>query len=253
MSAARPVATSCALWVAVWACSAHGGSLWVGPTRIELTREHPVAVLEVRNDNPNPTIVQIERMSWSQAGGTDGYAATSLLIATPPVFELAAGATQTLRVALRDWQQLTAERAFRIYVREVPKVPSGPSSGLQFALRVGVPVFANPPGASSTLQWALKAMSGGQLALSALNTGGRWAHILRLEVHHTGDGQILWHSNEAGYVIAGGGRLWTGVALAPPQPGQQFDLLAVTEAGDVRTTVTVTDSDELRATAILPP
>jgi fimbrial chaperone protein len=253
MSAAQPVAASCALWFAAWVSGAHGGSLWVGPTRIELTREHPVAVLEVRNDNPNSTIVQIERMSWSQAGGTDGYAATSLVIATPPVFELAAGATQTLRVALRDWQQLTAERAFRIYVREVPKVPSGPSSGLQFALRVGVPVFANPPGASPALQWALKAISGGQLALRALNTGGRWAHIFRLELHPTGGGQILWHSNEAGYVIAGGERLWTGVALAPAQPGEQFDLIAVTEGGDLRATVTVTDAGDLRATAILPP
>src|SRR6202023_844337 len=132
------VAACRALWFTALACSAHAGSLWVGPTRIELTREHPVAVLEVRNDNPAPTIVQVERMSWAQDGGTERYAPTSLLIATPPVFELAAGITQTVRVALRDSQQLPAEEAFRIYVREVPRVPAEPSSGLQFALRVGV-------------------------------------------------------------------------------------------------------------------
>ena len=238
MSIARPVAASWALWSVAWACSALGGSLWVGPTRIELTREHPVAVLEVRNDNPAPTIVQVERMSWSQNGGTDGYAPTSLLIATPPVFELAAGATQTLRVALRDWQQLTAEEAFRIYVREVPRTPSGPSSGLHFALRVGVPVFASSPGASPHLQWALKATAGGQLALGAHNTGGHWAHVVRMEVRTAGGGQVLWRSSEAGYVIAGGERLWTGVSLPAVQPGQELDLLAVTDAGELSGTVT---------------
>jgi fimbrial chaperone protein len=239
MSAARPVAACWALWFAAWACSTHAGSLWVGPTRIELTREHPVAVLEVRNDNPDPTIVQIERMSWGQDGGTDRYAATSLLIATPPVFELPARATQTVRVAFRNWQQLTAEEAFRIYVREVPRVPGEPSSGLLFALRVGVPVFADPPGAASHLQWALETIEGGQLALSSRNTGGRWAHIVRLEVCAAGGGQVLWRSNEAGYVIAGGERLWTGVALPAVHSGQQLDLLAVTDAGDLRDTVTL--------------
>jgi len=239
MSAARPVAACWALWFSACACGAHAGSLWVGPTRVELTREHPVAVLEVRNDNPGPAIVQIERMTWSQDGGRDRYATTSLLIATPPVFELAAGATQTLRVALRDWQQLTQEEAFRIYVREVPRVPSGASSGLQFALRVGVPVFANFPGTSPHLQWALKPIAGGQLALSARNTGGRWAHIIRLEVRAAGGGQILWRSNEPGYVIAGGERLWTDVALPAVHSGQQLDLLAVTDAGDLRVAVTL--------------
>lgn len=239
MSAARPVAACWALGFAAWACSAHAGSLWVGPTRIELTREHPVAVLEVRNDNPDPTIVQIERMSWAQDGGTDTYAATSLLIATPPVFELAAGVTQTVRVALRDRRQLPAEEAFRIYVREVPRVPSEPSSGLQFALRVGVPVFANFPGASPHLQWALKVVAEGQLALSSRNTGGRWAHIVRVEVRTPGGGPVLWRSDEKGYVIAGGERLWTNVALPAVGPGRQLDLLAVTDAGDLHDTVTL--------------
>jgi fimbrial chaperone protein len=239
MPAARPIAACWVLWFAAWTCSAHAGSLWVGPTRIELTREHPVAVLEVRNDNPGPTIVQIEQMSWSQDGGTDKYAATSLLIATPPVFELAAGATQTLRVALRGWQQLKAEEDFRIYVREVPRAPSGPSSGLQFALRVGVPVFANLPGATPHVQWVLKSVAEGQLALSARNSGGRWAHIVRLEVRAAAGGQILWRSNEAGYVVAGGERLWTGVVLPAVHSGQQLDLLAVTDAGDLRDTLTL--------------
>lgn len=211
----------------------------MGPTRIELTREHPVAVLEVRNDNPDPTLVQIERMSWGQDGGTDRYAATSLLIGTPPVFELPAGATQTVRVAFRNWQQLTAEKAFRIYVREVPRVSGRASSGLQFALRVGVPVFANPPGAASHLQWVLETIAGGQLALSARNTGGRWAHIVRLEVRTAGSGPVLWHSNEAGYVVAGGERLWSGVALPAVRSGQQVEVLAVTDAGDLRDTVTL--------------
>jgi fimbrial chaperone protein len=239
MSATRPVAARWALCFAAWTCGADAGSLWVGPTRIELTREHPVAVLEVRNDNPGPSIVQIERMSWSQDDGTDRYATTSLLIVTPPVFELASGATQTLRVALRDRRALMAEEAFRIYVREVPRVPSGPSSGLQFALRVGVPVFANFPGASQNLQWVLKAVGAGQLALSARNTGGRWAHIVRLEVRDTGGSQIRWRTNEAGYVIAGGERLWRGIALPAAHSGQQFDLLAVTDAGELRDTVTL--------------
>jgi hypothetical protein len=58
-------------------------------------------------------------------------------------------------------------------------------------------------------------------------------------VRAAGGSQVLWRSNEAGYVIAGGERLWTGVALPAVHSGQQLDLLAVTDAGDLRDTVTL--------------
>jgi fimbrial chaperone protein len=152
---------------------------------------------------------------------------------------LAPGTTQTLRVALRDWQQLTAEQAFRLYVHEVPSALNATSSGLQFALRVGVPVFASPQHAAPRLQWALESATDGQLTLSARNTGGRWAHVLRLEARAVDGGEILWRSNQAGYVIAGGERRWTGSTLARLHSGQKLDLLAVTEAGDLHDTVAV--------------
>ena len=79
------------------ACIADAGQLRVGPTRIELTRQRPVGVIEVRNDNPGPVLVQIERMVWVQRNGEDSYEPTQQLVVTPPVAQLASGAMQFAR------------------------------------------------------------------------------------------------------------------------------------------------------------
>ena len=62
-----------AVCLAILPACVHAGALRVGPTRVELTRQKPVALIEVRNDNPDPVLIQVERVTWVQQNGLDSY------------------------------------------------------------------------------------------------------------------------------------------------------------------------------------
>src|SRR4249920_2225792 len=82
--------------------SALAGSFQVSPVRIELTPSAPTAPINVRNESTTDTVVvQLRAVSWKQENGEDNYAPSTELIATPPIFTLQPGGSQTVRVGLR--------------------------------------------------------------------------------------------------------------------------------------------------------
>ena len=215
-------------------CIADAGQLRVGPTRIELTRQRPVGVIEVRNDNPGPVLVQIERMLWIQRNGEDSYEPTQQLIVTPPVVQLASGAMQIVRVGLRSPPEDGRERAFRVYVREVPTPAPDGADGIQVALRVGVPVFFDLGGTDSHLHWLIQAPEAGKVRVLARNDGSHWEHVTRVEARDRKSGATVWKSAQAGYLLAAGQRVWSGPTLMPIQVGDPVDLIVTTETGESR-------------------
>ena len=225
--------------LAMFACTADAGQLRVGPTRVELTRQRPVGVIEVRNDNPGPVLVQIERMLWIQRNGEDSYEPTQQLIVTPPVVQLASGAMQIVRVGLRALPEDGHERAFRVYVREVPTPSPGGAEGIQVALRVGVPVFFDLGGTDSRVQWLIQAPESGAVRVLARNDGSHWEHVARIEARDRKSGATVWRSAQAGYLLAGGQRVWSGPALMPIEVGDPVDLIVTTETGERRQALTV--------------
>ena len=122
---------------------AGAGSLRVGPTRLDLSAQRPVAVLEVQNSGPAPTLVQVDLLDWSQDGRGDVLTPTRDLVATPLVLNLASGESRVIRVGLRTANRSDAERSYRLFVREVPAAFSD-GANLKFAVRIGVPIFAAP-------------------------------------------------------------------------------------------------------------
>lgn len=230
-SGCRPILFAC---LTLFASSADAGQLRVGPTRIELTRQRPVGVIEVRNENPGPVLVQMERMVWVQQNGEDAYEPTQQLIVTPPVVRLASGAMQIVRVGLRARPEDGRERAFRVYVREVPIPSQGGTDGIQVALRVGVPVFFNVGGADSRLHWLVQAPQSGGVRVLARNDGSHWEHVAKLEARDRKSGAIVWKSSQSGYLLAGGQRVWSGSSLTAVRVGDPVDLIVTTETGERR-------------------
>ncbi len=218
--------------LATFACTADAGQLRVGPTRVELTRQRPVGVIEVRNDNPGPVLVQIERMLWIQRNGEDTYEPTQQLIVTPPVVQLASGARQIIRVGLRALPEDGRERAFRVYVREVPTASQAGADGIQVALRVGVPVFFDLGGTDSRLQWLIQAPESGRMRVLARNDGSHWEHVTAVEARDRKSGATVWKSAQAGYLLAAGQRVWSGPTLMAIQVGDPVDLIVTTETGE---------------------
>jgi fimbrial chaperone protein len=212
--------TVAALCFALLPLTVLGGSLRVGPTRIDLSAKRPVAALEVQNTADTPTLAQLDVFAWTQEGGGDSLAATTDIIATPLVINLAPGETRVVRVGLREQNRTAVERSYRLFVREVAPT-FVPGTGLQFALRIGVPVFAVPvearPGAVSAtgeLSWRWLADINGCATLQLTNPAAHHDRILAAQMSNR-SGEVLWRATEPVYVLAGSSRVLPPALCAP--------------------------------------
>ena len=113
---------ACGLAFFFFAAGVWAGSFQVGPVSATLTADQPVAALTVRNTGGAPAVIQLEAMAWSQAAGKDTYVPTSDILATPPIFTVAPGASQVIRVGSRA-PGVQEERAERLFLREGPPPP----------------------------------------------------------------------------------------------------------------------------------
>ena len=147
------------------------------------------------------------------------------MVAVPPVFSLPPDGTQIIRVALREPQRVAHEEAYRLLITEVPQAVGKPG-GVQFALRLSLPVFATPAGAAAEPQWALHADGAGS-TIELLNAGTAHLQVRQIRVRHgSGAAEVI---DEPSYVLAGQRRSWK--LRSPVRPGTVLALEADTSLG----------------------
>ncbi|WP_322470552.1 fimbria/pilus periplasmic chaperone [Hydrogenophaga sp. SNF1] len=173
----------------------------VRPVRLELGSRAPASQLTVHNPTTRPLLLQAEAFDWSQDGGADRLKPTQALIVNPPIFELAPGATQVVRVGLRQAVESGVERSHRLWLSQVP-TPGDVDDGVQLLLRVSLPVFVTgvaTPAAQP--QWQ---RHGDTLELH--NAGGRHLHVHGLQLLSDQGGST--HFGPC-YALPGQGCRWT--------------------------------------------
>ena len=132
--------------------SAIGAAFTISPIRIELTARAPMVAVTVRNNDTNAAAaIQTQTMSWAQVGGKDVYEDTRALVVSPPIFTLAPGGEQVVRIALRSAPAPERESLFRVYFQELPGTVDGPVTSerkpsLRMLLRMGIPVILQNDG-----------------------------------------------------------------------------------------------------------
>jgi fimbrial chaperone protein len=215
--------------------TALGGALRVGPTRIDLSTRRPVVALEVQNAADGPTLAQIDVFTWTQEGAGDVLVPTTDVITTPLVISLAAGETRIVRVGLREPNRTAVERSYRLFVREVAPT-AAPGTGLRFALRIGVPVFALPAdarsgavGAPGELSWRWMPDINSCATIQLSNPSAHHDRVLAAEMLSRG-GEVLWESAEPTYVLARSKRSLSP-ALCPPNIKEAVTLQLQMESG----------------------
>src|SRR5205085_11971107 len=165
-------AATCLALLLASAAPARAGSFMVTPIRATLSAAHPVSALTVRNDGAERTVVQVDALIWTQRDGGDVYAPTKDIIATPPIFSIAPGASQVVRVGLRRDPESGRELTYRLSLQEIPPPPKADFLGLRVALRLVIPVFVVPPSATAPrLQWRVAPAGPGALSVALRNEG----------------------------------------------------------------------------------
>jgi fimbrial chaperone protein len=151
------------------------------------------------------------------------------VVLSPPLATIAPGASQVVRMILRQLPQ-GREATYRILIDQIPP-PAEPGT-VHMVLRMSIPIFAEPPTrAVPHVQFHLEVDSG-KLILVGINDG--LSHeVIRDVVLTTSDGRKLKGESDASpYILAGVTRRWTIAAKGPlPLRGETLQLTAHTDAG----------------------
>jgi len=120
------MAASCWLILgAGFAIPASAGSLKINPVHINLPAANKSVSLKMTNGAAANVSVRVLTYGWTQVDGRDVYTPTNNVIVSPPIFTIAPGATQLVRVGLRT--PASSPQAYRLVVEEVPE--AGPAGG----------------------------------------------------------------------------------------------------------------------------
>lgn len=218
--------------------TAQAANFIVSPVRAELSSAQSSAALTVTNETGDePVVVELRAIAWSQKDGEDIYTPTTELIAMPPIFHVAPGGSQLIRVALRRPPAAERETAYRLILREVPPPPKPGFAGIQIALEMSLPVFAKPRAPTApALRWKLESQSDGTIGLSVRNEGSAHAQIADLKLLAPGVQQPVGTFSQFAYILPGETRhlaIERGQGEVPQIAGSSLHLTAYSDAGDI--------------------
>ena len=229
-------------WIACLAAclisaSALAATLQVSPVRITISADGKAGVVRLHNQSDVPTLVQVEALVWNETADLSQVATTSDILAVPPVFEIAAGAEQLIRLALRRPLTSGTEQAYRLLITEVPRAVGDGVEGVSFALRLNLPVFVTPDGALPQPAWSLQRDAGGA-KLTLDNQGNAHVRVRSIALFEDGGAQPVFVSDDGGYVLAGDERSWQ-LDLGRLKAGASLTVKAETNLGDLEAPVDI--------------
>ena len=230
---------ACGLAFLFGATAVSAGSFAVNPVRATLSAKQPVGSLVVQNNGSEPTVVQLETVSWAQQDGKEVYEPTKDILATPPIFTVPAGGSQIVRVGMRRAAEPGRELTYRLFLQEVPQTKTD-LQGLRVVLRVGIPVFVLPAAAASpSLRWQAMRMADGSLRVRVTNSGNAHIQLARSKLMTTGNARALAEQDVPAYVLAGQTRDWVYKVNPLPASGVPLRVAAQTDLGDMSTELVV--------------
>jgi len=192
-------------------------SLVVRPTRVVITEDQDIVAITVDNQGDTETAIQMQLMKWSQRDGEDVYEPSDDmgLMACPPLFVVGAGSTQIVRVGLeQDRKNWNSEEAYRLFIQEIPPEPAEGETGVQVALRIGVPVFLPPKDFSQpNLTWHMESRGAAGLWMTVSNSGT--VHALVSGVQLSSRSGFRFAASAHQYVLPGATMSWRLDGLNP--------------------------------------
>jgi fimbrial chaperone protein len=162
--------------------SAVAASFGLSPLGLSIAASELSGSVVVTNTGTDEVVIQAKPYAWTQ-NGKDARDDTHDLIVNPPIFKLAAGTQQLVRVASRGAPPREVERAYRVVFSEVP-VSSTRAPGFRISIAMDIPLFIEPlVRGTPQVTWRLEQV-GDRSRLVAENSGGRhlrWREVQVLD------------------------------------------------------------------------
>jgi fimbrial chaperone protein len=214
---------------------ANAASLEIDPVRVDLSPKQQTAAITIRNSSDQPTTIEIKPVAWSQVDSKDVNSATKELLVSPPIATIPAHGSQIVRVALRRPADATKELAYRINLQEVPPAQAPGVTGVQVALRVGLPVFVQSKNGKSApkMEWSVLRKTDGNLTVALHNPGNAHIQVSDFSLVTPGSNELVAQEQGSSYVLAGQSREWNLKPVAVEKVSlARLRLKVSTDAGD---------------------
>jgi fimbrial chaperone protein len=216
-------ALAAAVALLAFSCDGFAGATFgLAPMRVELSAASPTAILTVNNSGEAPVTIQVQAYTWTQPGGKDVYEETRGFIVSPPIFTIAPGGSQVVRVALRGKPPADIEQAYRLIFREVPPTEetSGDRALFRIALNMNIPLFVAPTAGTTAPKpaFVLEASVDAPRRLSIRNDGTGNLRLSALTVRQ-GDDKLAEQDvfvvlpGSTRYIVLPKGRVKSGTPL----------------------------------------
>mgnify|MGYP003624291451 FL=1 len=216
------------------------GSYSINPVKLELSHQGETKIITVRNQGEHSAVMQVDVVAWEQQAGEDIYKTSRDLLASPPVFTLEPGASQVIRLGQRKTVASSREKAYRLFIQEVPSAVAEGNVGLQMALRISVPVWLLNDSLKESqpdLQWYAEKRDKHTLLLSVKNNGPRHIHLSKLNVATTNSAASLYSKKLFTYVLAGTSHHWVIDTKQAIQEHVQLRIQTNTNQGERQTDI----------------
>ena len=244
MTACRRVTTAGAFAAGLVVLLA-GGTAWaqgltVLPVNIEISAGQMATTLTVINHGDSETSVQVRAFGWKQPDGAEQLTPSDDVMVSPPIATIAAGATQVVRLVLRRPVQGN-EATYRVLLDQIP--PAAAPGTVRVALRLSIPVFAQPAvRALPHVQFHVQSAAG-QAYLVAFNDGGQHETIRDIALTTNTGSRLKTTAGVSPYILAGATSRWRIDTLSGvPAQGGTLHLTGNANAGVLDQPVTVVRS-----------
>ncbi|MGF6737594.1 fimbrial biogenesis chaperone [Paraburkholderia atlantica] len=211
--------------------------LQVAPVRMEFEPTQQGQTVQIANKGQDPVEAQVRIMRWTQQDGQDQLspAASSELVASPPIMHIAPGGQQTVRVIRLHPTTPASELSYRLLIDELPQQGMPHGTGLRLLMRYSIPVFVNithttplprPQHGTTPIRTDLSrvhaqvaAGNDGKAELSVSNDGTHAIRISALSTAASGGQTQFVDSGLVGYVLSGQRMSWPLNVPYPLPPG----------------------------------
>jgi len=230
MAAAKTLAAAVVI-ILLTSPAAGAQALSVLPVNVLFSPGQRAASLTVTNQGTSETAIQIRAFDWNQKGDEDQLDPSKVVVASPPLVTIAPGATQVVRLILRQSPQ-DREATYRVLIDQIP--PPAEPGIVHMVLRLSIPIFAQPATRAIAHVQFHTEIDAGKLFLVGINDG-RSHEVIHDIVLSTSDGRKLKEETTVSpYILAGATRRWPIAAQGPlPLPSETLQLTAHSDAGAI--------------------
>jgi len=188
---------------------AGAANLQISPVSLTLHAGQNAAGVALQNMGDAAIYGQVRIFQWEQKDGDDVLTPTQELVASPPLIQIAAKASQIIRLVRRVEAAPATELSYRVLIDEIPHNDDTPSSGVDIRLRYSVPMFVLPADERGVpvLAWHVFKKNGDWM-LRIHNTGAQHAQIGSLTLSNAAGQPHVIAAGLFGYVLAGRLREW---------------------------------------------